>query len=434
MREHQYAPMFRNTTGSRLRADDISLLRQVFEARLATNPADIARDHSWLQPFLAHALAEVPFYRRYRISADTVSPSALLSLPTIDRGDLSADIAAFVPDDVNADELITYVTSGTTGHRLHVPSHPRVAAQYLLHHRIGLRRFGLDLSAGSADVGIVILGYQLKCFTYVSVTPMQGESGLAKINLHPSDWRDATDRGRYLEALNAEVISGDPLSFAELLTLPETPLPRALFCTSMALLPGLRRELEARYRCPVLDFYSMNEAGPIAVFDPVAGGHVVVQDRLLVEILGPDEMPVQPGERGEITITGGFNFCLPLVRYRTGDTASLSTTSSGEQVLVDLIGRQPVRYLTKTGAWLNNLDLTHALADYPMAQYSIHQRADHSLRLMYRGREEIGIAAGSVLEHLFEGLPVDLQLIAQGGDKVRQFTSDVLQAHVGGAP
>jgi phenylacetate-coenzyme A ligase PaaK-like adenylate-forming protein len=25
------------------------------------------------------------------------------------------------------------------------------------------------------------------------------------------------------------------------------------------------------------------------------------------------------GERGEVTPTGGFNFCLPLLRYRTGD-------------------------------------------------------------------------------------------------------------------
>ncbi len=36
----------------------------------------------------------------------------------------------------------------------------------------------------------------------------------------------------------------------------------------MALLPGLRRRLEERFACPVADLYSMNEAGPVAVFDP----------------------------------------------------------------------------------------------------------------------------------------------------------------------
>ena len=37
----------------------------------------------------------------------------------------------------------------------------------------------------------------------------------------------------------------------------------------------------------------------------------------------PPAEPVPAGERGEITLTGGFNFCLPLLRYRTGDFASL---------------------------------------------------------------------------------------------------------------
>ena len=41
----------------------------------------------------------------------------------------------------------------------------------------------------------------------------------------------------------------------------------------MSLLPGLRARLEERFKCPVLDLYSMNEAGPLAVADASAGGH-----------------------------------------------------------------------------------------------------------------------------------------------------------------
>jgi fatty-acyl-CoA synthase len=57
----------------------------------------------------------------------------------------------------------------------------------------------------------------------------------------------------------------------------------------------------------VLDLYSMNEAGPVAVADPQAGGHVLLQHTLYVEILDEAGQPVPTGTRGEITLTGGFN-------------------------------------------------------------------------------------------------------------------------------
>ena len=55
----------------------------------------------------------------------------------------------------------------------------------------------------------------------------------------------------------------------------------------MTLLPGLREKLSAAFACPVLDLYSLNEAGPVAVFDPALDGHVLLQPRLYVEILDP---------------------------------------------------------------------------------------------------------------------------------------------------
>lgn len=105
-----------------------------------------------------------------------------------------------------------------------------------------------------------------------------------------------------------ELIAGDPISFAELLTLPMAHKPAALLSVSMMLLPGMRARLEAAFGCPVLDIYSLNEVGPVAVYDEQAGGHVLLQHRLYVEILDSAGQPVPDGARGEITVTGGFNF------------------------------------------------------------------------------------------------------------------------------
>src|SRR5690606_32648360 len=156
-------------------------------------------------------------------------------LPTCALADLACVVAAFVPDTISPDGLIHFSTSGTTGERLMVPSHPRVAVRYLAFHLRALRRFGLEPQARAGEVGLVLLGFQQKCFTYVSVTPLLGESGLAKINLHPDDWRAPEDRAAYLNALASEVVAGDPISFAELLRLEGLAIrPRALLCTAMA--------------------------------------------------------------------------------------------------------------------------------------------------------------------------------------------------------
>jgi phenylacetate-CoA ligase len=260
---------------------------------------------------------------------------------------------------------------------------------------------------------------QRKCFTYVSVTPVLDEAGLAKINLHPNDWRDPADRVRFLEAMNPEVFAGDPISFAELLLLAPKCTPRAILSTSMSLLPAMREALERSFRCPVLDIYSMNEAGPIAVFDPAAGGHVLLQPRMFVEILGDDDLPA---ERGEITLTGGFNFCLPLLRYRTGDFASLDC--SGEvPVLRGLSGRPPVRFRAADGEWLNNIEITHALRNVALPQWTMHQAADGAVRFQHSGSASANDTVRRILHGLLGNVGLFVETTTFDDGKVIQYTT-----------
>jgi phenylacetate-CoA ligase len=192
----------------------------------------------------------------------------------------------------------------------------------------------------------------------------------------------------------------------------------------MAMAPALRERLEARFGCPVLDLYSLNESGPVAVYDEAAGGHVLLQHRMYVEILDDAGRPVPPGERGEVTLTGGFNPCLPLLRYRTGDHASLRLTG-GEPVLVGLEGRPPVRFRTAGGEWLNNIEVTHALKRYALAQFTLHQAADGALRLVFRGADARADALADAVRALFGGLPLVVEEDGFEDGKVVQYTSDL---------
>ena len=421
LRSHPAAPVYRNRSGNKLQAGEVAALRayeqEVMDAEIAWQPG---QPPAWMGQFLRHAWATVPHYRTCGSP-----PARLLDVPPVSRADLSHDIAAFVPDDADVARMINFHTTGTTGHPLLIASHPVVAGRYLAYHKRALKRFGVTLRHGAGQVGVMLLGHQRRCFTYVSVTPTMGESGLAKLNLHVDDWRHPDDRARYLDAMAPELIAGDPISFAELLNVPMTHRPAALMSVSMMLLPGMRARLEQRFNCPVLDIYSLNEVGPVAVFDEAAGGHVLLQHRLYVEILDVEGKPVPDGVRGEITVTGGFNFCLPLLRYRTGDHASLAHGPHGP-VLVGLAGRSPLRYRTSSGAWINNIDITHALKPLAIALFGVHQHQDGSVVLrLAPGAMAQADQARALLAPFFTDMTV-AALLAE--DKIIQYTSDLQEA------
>jgi phenylacetate-CoA ligase len=422
MREHPSAPIYRNRSGNRLTAGEVVDLRRyiatIAEAQVGWTPGTAP---GWVAGFVRIAFANVPFYRSLGSP-----PVRFEDIPTVCRADLAQDVAPFVPDDVDLERMMHFRTTGTTGHPLLVPSHPVVANRYLAFHQRAIRRNGVALRHGRGQVGVVLLGHQRRCFTYVSVTPVMDESGLAKINLHPADWNHPDDRARYLDALAPEVIAGDPISFAALLELPMNHRPSVLISVSMSLLPGLRQLLERRFDCPVLDIYSLNEVGPVGVFDAAAGGHVLLQPRLYVEILDRVGRPLGPGERGEIAVTGGFNYCLPLLRYRTGDWGALSFVD-GEPVITGLAGRRPVRFRRPDGGWINNIDVTHALQALPFAHFGFHQAADGALTLrLAPSALPLAQAARNALVPLFGPCHVDVAEL-KSEDKVLQYTSDLPQ-------
>ncbi len=390
---------------------------------------------AWVMPFAAWCYRDVPFYRgRGRLPAD------FAAIPTCDRGNLGREPWRFVPDSQPLDDLIVYTTSGTTtGHSLEVLSHPEVAAMYLPLLEAALATRGVRLTGGDARVSVVLVCWQRRTYTYATVLSYLGGAGYAKINLNPADWRDPGDRIRYLDACDPEIYTGDPLAFTALAELPLTTRPRALISTAMTLLPGLRRQLEARFGCPVLDLYSLNEAGPVAVAVGEEGVFTLLQPRLYVEVLAPDGSPCPPGVRGEIALTGGFNPFLPLLRYRTGDTAALGI-HDGRRMLLGLEGRLPVLFRGRDGRPINNVDVSAALRPLALAQFNLHQAANGDLTLRVCGdltppslslpdREGAGRRAAlrAALLALFGAdQPLTIETadtLAEPGDKVATYTS-----------
>ncbi|WP_051207728.1 hypothetical protein [Saccharospirillum impatiens] len=416
--EHPDAPQFSGRSGHRLSAQAI---RQLQADKAALQQPDLP----WLTAFLARCRQQVPHYRAYPWHAGFVN------LPCSDRNDLSQDIAAFVPDDIDPAELIAYETSGTTGHPLTVPSLPLVAARYHCFHERILSWHGIDLQSLPGTTGVMLVGDQQRCFTYASVLPYWDDKVLLKTNLNPADWPTPEARGRYIDACKPQLITGDPRSLSTLLSLDFNHRPAAILSTSMTLLGGLKDRLAARFQCPVINLYSMNEAGPIAADDGSGQGLRLVQSAMTVEILDRQGHPVSaPNGRGEITLTGGFNPCLPLLRYRTGDYACLVEDDQGRRYLRQLDGRPPVRYKTVRG-WLNNVDITHLLQPFGLAQYQLHQDQQGGLTLTVVGDPDHAALASTLGTAFGTDCPIRVGPLQTDTDKLIQYTSHYPGAHDG---
>lgn len=371
--EHEHAPRYNHTCGDRLTAERLAAVRQL-DARTRTAIGFLpGRPPPWVAPFVARVTSTVPAYRRGPV------PPRFEDVPTIGRSELIADPYAFVPDDHPLDAMVVFTTTGTTDGRLaYIASTPEATAGYAVMLRAALRPYGITLDGGPGRTAVAQICWQRSTYTYASVSSFLDQAALLKLNLNPDEWRHPDDEIAFLDQVDPEVLTGDPVAFARLADLPVSIRPKALLSTAMALLPGLRARLEERFGCPAIDVYGMNEAGPIAAALPDGTAHGLLQPELYVEILDTGGRPCAEGERGEITITGGFNEAFPLLRYRTGDHAALERRGS-KSVLVGLEGRAPVPLRTADGRAVNTIDVTVALRRLPLARFTVHQRADRAL-------------------------------------------------------
>ncbi len=455
LEEHPHAPRYTHRGYNRLTTDGLRHAR-AFADELKTAPPSWQHGEvpAWLSEFVERCYREVPIYRRHGPPPGTLSAAeGFFDLPTFDRADLNRESWAFVPDSQPLNGLIIYNTSGTTGHPLDILTHPDTLALYIPLLQAALATRNITLDGGPDRVAIALVCFQKRTYTYATVSAVLDEAGFVKVNLSPDEWRDPDDRARFLDDLQPEVYTGDPISFAELAKLPLAARPKALVSTAMTLTPGLRQSLEEHFGCPVLDVYSTNESGPIGVAALRGGQHAnvlagaastrqraasskaverysLLQPRLYVEILNEDGSPCESGQRGEVTLSGGFNPFLPLLRYRTGDYASVEYRSAqgrhaGLPLLAGLEGRLAVTFHAADGKPINNVDVSIALRPFAIAQFNLHQFADGSLRLRLRApnadREDIRKA----LLGLFG---VDRHLTIEelaSEDKLIQYTSDL---------
>jgi phenylacetate-CoA ligase len=341
---------------------------------------------------LRHAHENVPFHRQ-RLKAAGYDPGlsltreVFLALPLMTRSDIQAQGEALLIRSVPAEHGRVTVgeTSGSTGTPIHY--YGTELTQFLwsvstLRDHAWHRR---DLTAKLASI---------RRYLKDAVQPSWGPPADLVSQTGPCATLDiATELDAQLEWLGRHAPAYFITNVSNLYWLGRRSLERGIS------LPGLRearsfggtlpddaREIIRRaWGVPVVDSYTAEEVGYIALQCPKHEHYHVQSENLVVEILGDDGRACRAGEIGRVVLTTLHNFAMPLIRYDIGDYAEAGAPcpcGRGLPVIRRILGRQR-----------NILTLPDGKRRWPSfpSSYWSHLATIRQLQLVQRSPERVDV-------------------------------------------
>lgn len=432
MGEHPHAPRWNTQCGDRLLAEDLLFVKN-FAAGLEARPDYRITPFASIIGWCLDIAARSGFFRQRLHDIDINRSWHEISPMT--RMDMQSKLELIVPNDADLSRLVINPTSGTTGHPIPAPNHPSAVGCYDPLIQYALRMNGLEAPCTGDTVAAIQVCSQKKTITYHTVHSYMEGAGFAKINLDASNWNSPDSPSKYINDMKPVFLSGDPYSFLEYIKAGIDYRPAAVISTALMMEPAVRLKLENYFRCPITDMYSLNETGPVAYSCPhdASKFHVLPHD-IFVEIIRESGESAAEGEHGLVAVTGGRNPYLPLLRYLTGDTASMHygpcTCGEKSPSLVNLRGRRMVIFRRMDGSSVNSIDISGIIRSFPVYFFRFTQRSDCSCVLKICAGGEFTAASERnmrvKLGELF-GSGIDVK-IERGLDAAEKFVPFVCEA------
>ncbi len=310
-----------------------------------------------LQILMEHAWRTVPFYRERLQSVGSspghkLTPETLATLPVLSRREVQKAERALASKALHRDHGRTNMvqTSGSTARPIKVLT---TALAQLMVNALTLR---------AVDWHPVDLRGKLAVIRSIGgKRPARPPNGL-----HQPVWGWATDLvypsgtsallevhtpvGQQVEWLareDPEYLATYPSNLESLLRRfrrqgAGLPNLRGVRTIGETLDPEVRDECKSVLGVPLVDSYSAQEVGTIALQCPEHPHYHVQSESLLVEVLDPAGRPCGPGQTGRVVVTSLHNFATPLIRYELGDYAEVGEPcpcGRGLPVLRRILGR-----------------------------------------------------------------------------------------------
>ena len=357
-------------------------------------PADHLRAWQMRQVsvLLDHAIRTVPFYGERLKAAGvrpgkTVAPDVWARIPVLTRDEVQgvgADLrSARLPPDHGRVRDVT--SSGSTGKPVTVAKTQLVQTVWEamtlrdhLWHRRDLTKKLAAIRSLPRGRGVYPRGERVRAWSAAtaSVYPTGPACSLSAAST-------IEEQALWLKRVNPDYLLtiASSLSALPRYCLDEgIELPNLRDVTSLGAIvpPSARALCRKAWGVPLIDTYSAQEVGYIALQCPEHEHFHVQAEAAYVEVLDPDGAPCEPGTHGRVVVTPLHNLAMPLIRYEIGDFAEVGEPcpcGRGLPVLTRILGRLRNLLTLPSGQQIVATFVNDWFEGFPVAQFQVVQRA-----------------------------------------------------------
>ena len=147
--------------------------------------------------------------------------------------------------------------------------------------------------------------------------------------------------------------------------------------------------LEKIFKCPVYNGYACTEINSVAYTNPREKKLIINRERVYVEIVGENDEVLENGKIGRVILTDLQKRSFPLIRYDTGDSASIlkHTDLNGNIIYCfnNLNGRVSDIIYTTTGKIIHSIVIQFSLTEFfakinaDLLKFQVIQKLDKTL-------------------------------------------------------
>lgn len=301
------------------------LLRTLFRPRSVSREEMRAFQTRRLRRLLAHAYANVPYYRalfdRHGLQpADVRTLADLSAIPVTTKADLQGrPDTEVLARGVDAARLITRRTSGSSGRPFAI--HRTWGEERILNlfRRRALHSFGYRRTDRMARVVVIRASHPNDRLPLLWMLPKIGWHRQRRVDCFQAPEAIAQALREYAP----DVVAGFPTVLTRVAhAIAADPAlatrPRLVVTGGEVLTPDMREDIAGAFGARVFETYASHEFNLVAWECAATGAHHTCDDGVLVEVLR-DGRPAAPGERGVIVATALRSFAMPLIRFELGD-------------------------------------------------------------------------------------------------------------------
>ena len=292
-----------------------------------------------LQKLVNYAYEHVKFYRRYWDTHgfhpdDLKTISDINKIPIINKDIVRDNVADFISDQANREELIEHKTGGSTG----IPLVFYYNAEADYYRALAVERW--KLQGGVTNV------FEKSCIVFRSPesllnnekiwsrgTKYYGAYGmfrneliLSANNMYPHVLEQYIKKMKAFKPSYIHGYASAVYMIADHMRQDNIKIPvKTVLTSSDCLTRQMRETIEDVFCCKVFDRYGLGEEAASAVECDVHDGYHIDMDKCVIQVVDENDNELETTS-GRIIGTGLCNYAMPFIRYDTGDVGKITNS------------------------------------------------------------------------------------------------------------